>query len=273
VHIEESLELTGGMISSAATHLGSAYAKIEATDLAVAVFRAAAEALANAGRHRGAVETLERLIEISPNDLEARKSLARSHLALGDVNRAIAQLRRVGSVLGAAGRWEDARAIYDEMLCADPGCPEAHQGLAHALLELSEVTDASKHFHRAALLYRGHGNVDAAVPFFREAVSKNPANADLLEEYAELLLATDHRDEKLHALSALVELRMARQEPARAAITLTRILEIDPRYPGAKSILLEAARQLSCLAETSEEIPAAVAKAIIDSAKAESPAA
>ena len=271
-HIEECLNLTGGMISSAATHLGRAYAKLEEPDRALSVFRAAAEALTGARRFRGAVETLEELIEIAPNDLDARRALARSHLALGDTNRALTQFRRVGGMLGSAKRWHEARATYEEMLRADPGCADAHSGLAHAMLELGEAKSASTHFHRAALLHRGYGRAESAVPFFREAVEKNPGDPDLLEEYCELLLSTDRRDDQLQALNSLVELRMTRNQPARAAIALTKILDIDPRYPGAKKILEEAARQLLFLAETTGEIRADEAKAVLDQVKAQAAA-
>jgi tetratricopeptide (TPR) repeat protein len=154
------------------------------------------------------------------------------------------------------------------MLVVEPGCADAHAGLANAQLELGEERIASVHFHRAALLYRGSGNIDQAIAFFREAVEKSPADADLLDEFCEVLLATDRRDDQLQALSALVELRMSQNQPARAAIALTRIIEIDPRYPNAKNILQEAARQLSCMAEVSQEIAADAAKAMLEEIRA-----
>jgi len=266
-HIEECLRLTGGLTSSAATHLGRAYAKLEASGRAVAMFRAAADALGVAKRHRGAVETLEELIELAPNDIAARKDIAKSHLALGDVNRAVTHLRRAGGMLVADKRWPEARDVFQEMLRADPGCADAHAGLANALRELGETAGAAVHFHRAALLHRGGGAVEVAAQFFREAVERNPSDADLLEEYCELLLTTDRRDETLQALSALVDLRMAQGTPARAAIALTRILSIDPRHPGARNVLEEAARQLLRVAEATDEVDSDEIREVLETVK------
>ena len=113
------------------------------------------------------------------------------------------------------------------------------------------------------------GKPEEAAPYLREAVDRRPNDAGLLEEYCELLLSMpNRRDEALHALSALVELWMRQDVPARAAIALTRILVLDNRYPGAKTILKEAATQLLTLAESSEEITADEARRLMEAARA-----
>jgi tetratricopeptide (TPR) repeat protein len=263
VRIEECLKRTGALHSPVATELGRAYARLGDVPRAVAVLHDAADARSGAGLFRAVVEALDALLELRPDVVEARRAIAVAHRALGDTSRAAAHLRHAGALLDAARAWPEAREVYEELVRAEPGSAEAHAGLANALLELGEMRSASMHFHRAALLHRGSDKVDQAIAFFHEAVEKNPTDADLLDEFCEVLLATDRRAEKLRALSALVELRMAQNEPARAAIALTRMLEIDPRYPGAKNILQDAARQLSRMAEESEEIEADEARAII----------
>lgn len=263
IRIEECLKRTGGLHSPVATEIGRAYAHFGDIPRAVAILQDAADSRSGAGLFRAVVEALDALLELTPDVVDARRAIAVAHLALGDTSRAAAHLRHAGMLLDTMDAWPEAREVYEDLVRAEPGSAEAHSGLANALLELGELRSASQHFHRAALLHRGSDKVDQAIAFFHEAVEKNPTDADLLDEFCEVLLATDRRAEKLGALSALVELRMARSEPARAAIALTRILEIDPRYPGAKNILQDAARQLSRMAEQSEEIEADEARAII----------
>lgn len=261
--IEAALREIGGLTSRTAIDVGRGLAKLGDPDAALNLLHDAAEALWGRKRHRDVIEAMDAYIELAPDDVDARRAIARAHVALGETTRAASQLRRAGSLLVAQRRWTEARAVYEEMLSAEPGSADAHAGLAGALLELGEERLASTHFHRAALLHRGSGKVDQAIAFFREAVEKSPADADLLDEFCEVLLATERRGDKLQALSALVELRMMQNQPARAAIALTRIIEIDPRYPGAKNILQEAARQLSRMAEASEEIPVDAAKEVL----------
>lgn len=270
LRVEERLRASGGLASSAATQLGQAFASLGQTDRAVGVFRASAEILARAGRHRSAVSVLESLLEVAPNDYDGRRALARAHVASGDGTRALAQLRRLASHFMASERYADAKEVYAEMLGVDPACPDAHRGIARTLLYLGETDLAAEHYHRVGLIYRGYGRHEEAIPYLREAVEGRPNDAELLEEYCELLSHTDQRTETLRALSALVELRMAQGSPGRAAIALTRILEIDSHYPGARAILQEAARQLLRLAETSEELAPVDPRKLVAEARSES---
>lgn len=267
--VEERLRTCGGLASSAATQLGSAFAALREADRAVAIFRESAEVLARAGRHRGAVEVLEALLEVAPGDLDARRALARAHVASGDGARALAQFRRLATHFLAAERYAEAKDVYAEMLVVDPACPDAHRGIARTLLYLGETDRAAEHYHRVGLIYRGYGRHEEAIPYIREAVEGRPNDAELLEEYVELLSQTDQRTETLRALSALVELRMAQGSPGRAAIALTRILEIDHRFPGARAILQEAARQLLRLAESSEELAPIDTQKLVAEARAD----
>ncbi len=266
--VEQVLRDVGGMASSAARQLGLALRQLGRPAHAAAILAESGNALVAAGRWRSAVEAYADLVELRPDDVDARRAWARSHAALGDRNRALAQLRRVAKQVVAAEDWAEAHLTYVEMLNVDPACLDAHCGVAQSLLHLGEDTAAAEHFHRASLLHRGSGRAAEAVPFLREAVEKRPADVDLLDEYCELLLAVgEDEQELLKALNALVDLRMRRGEHAQAAIALTLILTIDARYPGAKAILIEAAAELRRLAEESEEISPEQVRAVLDEAR------
>lgn len=266
--IERRLREMGGLASSAAAQVGRAWIELGNPERAVALFRESAEILSRAGRHQGAVEVLSEMMEHAPTDHDARRLLARELLCSGDVTRAFAHLRRLAAHFLGAGRYEEALAVFEEMLKADPACPDAHRGLARALLYLGDADRAAEHYHRVGLIYRGYGRPEEAAPYLREAVERRPTDARLLEEYCELLAGMPSRDDLLHALSALVELHMSQGRPASAAIALTRILEIDEHYPGARGILQEAARRLLSLGETTDELSADDARRAMEAARA-----
>lgn len=261
--IEKRLRNCGGLLSSAAGQLAHAYAMVDERERAIDLFRESASSLTSARRHTSAVRMWEGLIELDSKDLEARKNLARSHRALADHNRALGQLRRVGATYVNREEYEPAIEIFQEMLDVDPTCLDAHTGYARALLRIGQSEKAAEHFHRVGLLHRGCGRAEEAVPYLREAVEQRPNDAELLEEYCELLMRAGKTRELVDALSKYVDLRMAQGSPSRAAIALTRILEIDSRHPGARRILHQAAKQLMRLAESSEEIPVEAAREII----------
>jgi len=245
LEVEHSLLAIGGMASSAAQRLGTAFLHSEAKERAERLFAASALALSAAGRHRTAIESYSELVELRPNDLDVRRAMARCHAAMGDRNRALAQLRRAGARYEERGEWAGATETYEEMLEIDSSSLDAHRSLAMALHHAGEQPLAAEHFHRAALLHRADGRRDEAVPFLRDAVALRPADADLLAEYCELLgTAGEEKRELLSSLSALVELRMRSGEPARAAVALMRILSIDAEFPTARDLLRTAAAAL-----------------------------
>ena len=266
--VEAMLRDLGGLVSSAGRQLGDAYKELGREDDAVRVLFESAEALVSANRHRTAEELYGDLVDLRPRDVKARSGWARCHAAMGDRDLALTQFRRVADAMTKSDDWASARSIFDEMLAIDEGCLEAHTGLALALLHIGDGSASSEHFHRAGLLHRGRGRAQDALPFFHEAVTMQPNDVRLLDEYCELLLAVGvDTAVTLSALNSLVELRMQREEHALAAIALTRILDIDACFPGAKEILVEAAKQLRRIAEESEDIDAAAAAAIIADAR------
>lgn len=269
VRAEKALREAGGLLSSAAFELGRAYVQLDDAARGSAVLFESAEALSAAGRHTTAVRMWAELIELDPGALDARRGLARSHRALGEEQRALGQLRRIGATLMQAEEYEQARGVFEEMLDISPVCLDAHTGVARTHLYLGDERSASEHFHRVGLLYRGSGKAEEAIPYLREAVERNPADADLMEEYCELLLNSEQEDETLAALSSYVELRMAHDSPARAAVAVENILRLDAGHPGAREVLESAARRLLELAETSGEIPGDV----VAQAKAQAEAA
>ncbi len=264
--VEERLRELGGMASSTATELARGYVSCGAHDRADDLLRANAAALAAAGRHRSAILAYTELLDRHADDHDLRRDLARAHRARGDRDRALGQLRRVGTKLMAKKDYDPARQIFEEMLAVDPTCLDAHCGLAQTLLYLDEDERASIHYHRVGLLHRGCGRAEDAIPYLREAVDRRPEDADLLAEYCELLLNTTRRDETLEGLSRLVELHMAHGRPGRASIALTRILAIDAEYPRAREILQGAATQLLRLAEDQEAIVAEMALSVVERA-------
>ncbi len=243
--VEEMLREVGGLMSSATVQVGAAYRALGRPDDAARILSDSADALMTAKRYRTACEIHAELVELRPDDVSVRRRYARCHAALGDRNRALAQLRRGAARLTRAERWQDASDVFREMLEVDPASLAAHIGLAQALLNSGGHIEASEHFHRAGLLHRACGRAQEALPFFAEAVEKRPNDALLLAEYSELLHSSGADPQvSLRVLTALVELRLAQGEPARAATALTRILEIDPNCPGVAQLLAHAADEL-----------------------------
>jgi len=70
---------------------------------------------------------------------------------------------RLGEILAAAGRAEEARDEFARVLELDPDAAAAHRGLALALVDLGEWSSALEHLERAQALVPGDPAVQAAL--------------------------------------------------------------------------------------------------------------
>jgi Flp pilus assembly protein TadD len=100
---------------------------------------AAAREAVGAGDDETATEEYRAVLEVAPEVAEMRLALAELEVVRGDTAAAVATLRadpsddrevqlRLGQVLLGRGDYEEARAVYREMLARDPGDAEARQG-------------------------------------------------------------------------------------------------------------------------------------------------
>jgi tetratricopeptide (TPR) repeat protein len=109
--------------------------KLQATERHMA----AAEEARVSGDDETATREYQAALEVAPEVAGMRLALADLLLAQGEGTRAVATLRadpsgdrqarlRLAAVLHGLGRYEEARAVYREVLAEDPSDPEARQG-------------------------------------------------------------------------------------------------------------------------------------------------
>jgi tetratricopeptide (TPR) repeat protein len=145
-------------------------------------------------KYKAAVDDLQEGLGDSTTDIDALKSLARAHDALGAHDASLIVLEKLCSVepadignwanrgfeLSAMGRHADALAVYDQALKLDKDEPTVLSNRANALLQLGRETEAMSDVQRSLRSY--------------------PANAFALRTRAMLLL---HLGEKEKACSDL----------------------------------------------------------------------
>ena len=112
---------------------------------AVALFKAAAEQLMDAGRHQEALDALSQAATLDPSDHQLRRHLAREAIAAGELGRAQTFLTResagtdpdlllaLGRLELAAGREAEARAVLTRLMAVAPDRSAALLDLARAL--------------------------------------------------------------------------------------------------------------------------------------------
>jgi tetratricopeptide (TPR) repeat protein len=138
--------------------------KLQVTDRHMA----AAEVALGSGDEETAAREYRAALDVAPEVAGMRLALADLQLARGDSRDAVATLRadasgdrqvkaRLGAVLLGQGEYEDARAIYVEMLARDPSDSEAREGwrTAQEGLDFQSQPEAYRHIASASRARRG----------------------------------------------------------------------------------------------------------------------
>ncbi len=202
---------------------------------------AAAEALADRGRHAEAAQRYRRALAMDPDDARTWRLLAASHLG-----------RR---------EWAEALEAVDEAVRLDPDRDTGHQHRALALARLNRVEEAlesaweavrcdpdrAENWERLAWQLDAAGQIEAAAIAVEHALELDPSSAEAwvtagrlamdrgdFEAAEEHLLRALQLDEaNLDALTKLARLASRRQD-YQAAIDLARqILRVDPTQRNA----------------------------------------
>ena len=199
-------------------------------------YTAAIASLAALDRTSGlpsARERYARVLELAPDDLDAR----RAH----------------GELLSEAGMLDEAQAELSLVVAATPGDLRARRALALVLAsrqagealagELAEVVrldpdDLDAHLELAAA-YTSIGNVDQAIASYEEVLRRRPRHAGALKQVADLYRA---RGDMAKAIATYERLRRVAPEDPRPVFLLGATYYEAGRLDSAEKIFTEGAR-------------------------------
>ncbi|ABC83563.1 hypothetical protein [Anaeromyxobacter dehalogenans] len=244
------LEAAWGEPLAAARALLSASIRSDGDEAARSALEAA-RLFEDAGAHGDAARAYRAAVLARPGCVPARTVLAEEALAAGDPGAAVEHLRaipeaglapdartahrrRLARALDAAGRADEAEALYAELLAADPGDPEAFEraaalalarGALDAWLDLAQLHEqalaawgqtARRRDLRQARgdLFASAGHLDAARGAFLSVLELDPVYPPALDALAAL---DGRRDGWAEAAAGLAAEAGAAADPAEAA--------------------------------------------------------
>ena len=94
---------------------------------------------------RGYVVALERIVEITPDDIGTRIKLGEQYSRLGDTTRAATQMRRAAGLLHDAGRYDEYVKVAERTLHLHPEDTLTLARLCRVLLDRGRANDAVPH--------------------------------------------------------------------------------------------------------------------------------
>ncbi|MHC9542960.1 MAG: tetratricopeptide repeat protein [Vulcanimicrobiota bacterium] len=193
------------------------------------------EYIAIAGKFRDmgddarACRSLERIVEIHPENIDAYYQLIELYQKSGNLGKTIESKFAFSRVLMAMGEKERALEILEEVVKARPDLHEARHTLIDIYLEKHQVDKALVEAHSLADIYFKEKKVDAAIDLYQKLVEADPHNLALRERLAHFYMMSDRSASALEEIITIAQDLTSRQNWDEAIKTYKKALQIDDK--------------------------------------------
>lgn len=243
--------------------LADLYERLGDTPKLVESLRQLADDHRRGARWQPMEETLERLLKLKPDRLDALRGLAEARARRGDIAGSTEIVFQLAARLRAESRWQEAIDLYRQGLQTAPGNLPARRELISALIESEATEEATTEWTSLARLLVETRRMTEAVEALKEAVQLQPANPRLRREYAVTLQAAGKSEQAVLQIVKLAETYASLNLPEKAIETLNEAKDnwpdrLDLRHRLADLYLKEdmaraAVRELIEVAERLEQ--------------------
>lgn len=229
-----------------------------------------------------AIRVLERIAQVDPDNHIAQLRLADLFLQGGEYERATEVYDRLGTMLLAHERLDEAERLYRHVLEANPPSGEVFLPICRALLEAGRVNPAREFIEAAAQrcednpeiqayriqLLAGSGDREEAIRASEEALRTSPDSVELRAAAGKALLAVGEGQRAKEILLPLMDSFRAAGSVAEANGLIRGLLQA---LPGDREVLERSVQLFEVIgdAETKLTLKAALADACFRSGDAE----
>lgn len=244
-HLQRAMQLNPDRQDLGVT-LATIYEHVERVELAVAEWLRLGAVNESLGDPDQAIQFYDRVKQISPEDLEARRRLSRVRAENGDEAGALVELRELAPLAGAAGLLDETISVLSRILELDPADEESMLALAARYREASREGDLFDALMRLERFYLGADRLDDAVSTMAELRRLRPDDLELAEQNFELLVKTGRESEAAGVGTFLVETFLQSGDDARAEAMIARVDGISPADVDRRIALARLADDHGC---------------------------
>jgi tetratricopeptide (TPR) repeat protein len=222
------------------SELSSLLIKVERIPDAVRELKLLADFHVQRGQIQEAFTTYEKIISLTPQDLDAKKRAIATAQRLNQPERVVQYELDIVEFLLTSGNVTGAVESLHQALGETPGNILLRKKLAEVLLQSGATEEAIHQLGALAQLYIDTNDISSAASTYQQLAGLQPQNMNLLEKMVGLYEKLGYQKESIDVYSRIASLHLAQRaiEPAIAA--LKRCLEIDPGNTRMQSALASA---------------------------------
>ena len=198
-----------------------------------------AEKLLRLGRLEAAILEYVRVVEDQPGDWNTINTLSDLYVRVGQLDRAVAQYKRIADHFRDDGFYPKAAALYKKLLKLNPQDEESQLNLADVSQKQGLLADAKAHLNAVAARRRQRGDQAGAAALVVQLGSIDPADFDARRAAARTLADRGDSEAASSRFRGLYDdlAVKGRMEEAREALLLAE--QLNPRSADVLTALLE----------------------------------
>lgn len=219
--------------------LGEAYVLMNARGMAVQEYQKAARLFETEGEDERSLEIYEKIINIDPQNLDARREYIERLKKADNKEELIAQQQKLADLYIERGLLDLAENVYREILKIDRENLEIWNFLIQTHLQIGLEEDLVDDYLDLAEIYLEDDSTKEALEQLRKVIDAQPGNVDVrrryIDVYLQIGLENDLVDDYLELADALVE----RGDVDEAIRLYSHVMSLDPENPDAMTKLSE----------------------------------
>lgn len=192
-------------------------------------------------RALGEIDAIEAALALMVQQLAARRRLAEACVAVGDLPKAVENLRQVGDALAAEGQTDEAIGVLERVLQLSPDAFDARERIARLLEQAQRVPQAVQAWLALARQLTRLNLWNRAIASLRRAIKLEPRDPDNRRRLVDVLRARGREQEAARELEELATLYESLGQPEAALACWAQLAELVPQHARALAALSRAA--------------------------------
>ncbi len=204
------------------------------------------------------VNLYHELLVLEPQNFTFHNNLIHALLEAGKTDEAKGEYVTLAQLYCEAERYDDAEAIYREMLEQDADNETVHRGLITLYRKQDNMQRAIEQIYRLSSVKQEQGAIDEAISVLREIIEIDPQNVDVRHKIIDLDKEAKQVDDALKEFAVLYDMHMQNKELEAAVAVQKEAVSLKPDEPTLRRVLTDTYLKQDNVDEAVEELFALV---------------